>query len=504
MSPIVRLATIAIALSVLCGTLTGSAHAAAALSISATAPASSPYADAFAVPVTVTNAGDAVAHAVNLQATPAANESQLGYSGATCLGDGMGHENCDLGSLAPGASATVTFMFEPVLSSGTLHNSFMATSTDTAPVSASTDTTIQPPPPPPPRPDVTVTMASASSVPEGRTLTTTDTIRNNGPGALDVLDVSHLNDLNNEVIISASAPCVAGWQTTCHFGPLAVGQTITVTVVSSVLWGTANASASESVSVDFGYGGQFVATATGSRATPITLGTPIVPPFPVNVIGSSTSPPVSVILPSFAGGDYFGQPLQIVSLGTWRAVLPEFHWRWLGCDPDGTNCGTGDNRLDLTPSIVPSWSVGRRLTLEVGAQDAYGSWTWADAVPGPVVTAFPVSPTASPAPTVTTTTTPSVPTPRPTSASVQSPRGALAGWVHDARGRAVGGALARLTSSGRTTSVRTNARGGFLFSKRLAGAYRLVVTRTGYRAVTRHVRVAGQTTVRVVIVLRPV
>jgi hypothetical protein len=478
----------------------GDARAAALLTVSTSAPSSVVNTTPFIVVVTM-SAGDAAAHTVNLQATPDPGESQLFLSGATCFGDGNGHENCAIGDLAPGASTSVSFTFSASNAPASLHNAFAASSPDAPTVASTANTTVQLPPPPPPQPDVTVTMSAAASVPEGGTLTTTDTITNNGPGGLDGINVSHFNDRINEVIVSASAQCVPGMQTTCQLGLLAAGSSVAVVVVSSIPWGTAGAVASESVSATFAYGEHYEATAQASHAAAITLGTPVLPPVPVAVLPSSSSPPVSVALPTFTGGGFYGAPLQATSLGTWRAVLPEFHWRWVSCDPSGANCGSADNRLDLNPGVVPQTSIGQTMRLEVGAIDAYGAWTWVDSAPGPIVAAFQSFPQPAPAQPTTSTPTPVPPTGTPTAAPSRS-YGGLAGRVRDARGHVIPGALARLFSLARSTSVRTNAHGGFVFLKRAVGSYRLVVTHRGFHSLTMRVRVSAHTTVRVALVLR--
>jgi uncharacterized repeat protein (TIGR01451 family) len=183
--------------------------------------------------ITVTNNGPVAADGVIVtDALPAgatlvsASASQGSCSGTTTV-------SCSLGSLANGASATVTIVVTTT-AVGPLSNTATAAATTADPSSANNSATATTTVNPPPSADLSIAKTDAPDpVNLGGTVTYTITVTNNGPDAAAGTTVSDTLPAG-AALVSATATqgtCSGTTTVSCSLGSLASGATATVTLV---------------------------------------------------------------------------------------------------------------------------------------------------------------------------------------------------------------------------------------------------------------------------------
>lgn len=201
--------------------------------------------------ITVTNNGPDTATGVTVtdplpagSALVSASASQGSCSGTTTV-------SCDLGSLANGASATVTIVVMTT-AVGTLSNTAAASASTADPTSAnnaaSAATTVKPPP----TADLVIAKTDAPDpVTLGGNVTYTITVTNNGPDPAAETTVSDTLPAGVTLVSATTSQGTCSGTTTvsCSLGSLASGATATVTlIVETVEGGTLSNTATVSAS----------------------------------------------------------------------------------------------------------------------------------------------------------------------------------------------------------------------------------------------------------------
>jgi uncharacterized protein DUF11 len=227
----------------------------------------------FSLQVQVANTrGDAVAlQGVTLTATLpelGTNESLAGIGGAVCLGDGNGHLNCELGTIAAGNDVTVVFAFTAGLSAGTLHHEFSASSStpaDSAGGSQDVAVAAAPPQPPPVLSDLATSITDAVRE-GGLDASHSFTVRNNGPDpAASVTGTDQLvpGEQLRSVTPSQGTCSLQDSTVQCNFGALASGASATAVVATKMPPAPTgeghHANVSGSIDPDVGNDGAFAA-----------------------------------------------------------------------------------------------------------------------------------------------------------------------------------------------------------------------------------------------------
>ena len=179
--------------------------------------------------LTVKNNGPSPANAVSLTDPAPAGLSFTSMSGA-CIGTFP----CSLGTMAAGATATVTAVYSippgyngvsPFVNTATVSST--TTDPNNANNSSSVSTTVSA------SADLQVTKTGPASVNPGNQVTYTITVLNNGPSHATSV---YLDDPlpPGTGFVSATAPCAAGFFSPCSLGTINAGSSVTITVVLNV------------------------------------------------------------------------------------------------------------------------------------------------------------------------------------------------------------------------------------------------------------------------------
>ena len=214
--------------------------------------------------ITVTNNGPSAANAVSLTDPAPAGLSFTSLSGAC-----SGTFPCSLGTMAAGATATVTAVYSiPPGYSGAnpIVNTATVSTTTTDPTngnnSSSVSTSVSA------SADLQVTKTGPAAVNPGDLINYTITVMNNGPSHATSV---YLDDPipPGLVFVSSSAPCAGGFVPVCSLGTINAGSSVTITLVLNVPAGYAGSSLTNTATATHSTPDPNTSNNTGSATTAV-------------------------------------------------------------------------------------------------------------------------------------------------------------------------------------------------------------------------------------------